>query len=90
MWDRVLADLHGRSNSVSQVDGVSHMVPACWLCGFVEEGSEKGQWLLSAFPSGRKLSPSSLDARHFSSPLYATAAFQAAIPVLELRENESE
>ena len=45
------------------------------------EGSEKGQWLLSAFLSGRKLSPSScLDARHFSFSLYATGAFQAAIP----------
>ena len=31
-----------------------------------------------------------LDARHFSSSLYNTAAFQAAIPVLELRGSESE
>ena len=53
-------------------------------------GSEMGQWPLLAFLSGRKLSPSScLDARHFSSFLYATSAFQAAILVLELRVSES-
>ena len=52
------------------------------------EGSEKGQWPLTAFLSGRKLSPSShCDARHFSSSLYATGAFQAPTLVLELREN---
>ena len=31
-----------------------------------------------------------IDARHFSVSLYATVAFQAATPVLELIENESE
>ena len=57
------------------------------LCG---EGSKKVQWLLPAFLSGRKLSLSScLDARHFSSSLYATGAFQADTPVLELRGSES-
>ena len=30
-----------------------------------------------------------LDARHFSSSLYATVAFQAAAPLLELRGSES-
>ena len=30
-----------------------------------------------------------LDARHFSSFLYATGAFQAATPLLELRGSES-
>ncbi|KAF6104168.1 hypothetical protein HJG60_011186 [Phyllostomus discolor] len=50
-----------------------------------EDSSEKGQWPLSAFLSRRKLFPSSgLDARHFSSSLCATAAFQAATLVLEL------
>ena len=54
-------------------------------------GGLKGQWPLPPFLSGRKLSPSSLfDARHFSSFPYATGAFQVAIPVLELRGNESE
>ena len=49
------------------------------LCG---EGSEKGQGPLA----GRKLSPTSLlDAGHFSS-LFATA-FQASMPVLELRRS---
>ena len=50
------------------------------------EGSEKEQWLLSTFLSGRKLSLNSrLDARHFISSLYATATM-----VLELRGSESE
>ena len=57
-----------QDNSVSQVDGVSDMATACWLCGSSCEGSEKGQWPLPAFLFGRKLSSSScLDARHFNS-----------------------
>ena len=31
-WSRVLGSHHGRSNSVSQVDGDSDMVPTCQLC----------------------------------------------------------
>ena len=54
------------------------------------EGSDKGQWPLPTFLSGRKLSPCSyFDARYFSSSLYATGAFQAATMVLELRGNKS-
>ena len=64
------------------------MAPVCQLHGSV--GSEKGQWPLPTFLSGRKLSPiSHLDARHFSSSLYATA-FQAATLVLEIRGSVSE
>ena len=56
-----------------------------------EEGSEKEQWPLPTFLSGRKLLPKSrLETRYFSSFLYATGAFQAATPVLELRWNGSE
>ena len=66
-------------NSVSQVDGVSHMAP---LASSVA---------LPTFLSGRKLSPNScLDASHFSSSLYSTGAFQAATLVLEPRGSESE
>ena len=55
------------------------------------ESSEKGQWPLLTFLSGRKLSPNScLDARHFSPSLYPTGAFQAPTLVLELRRSESE
>ena len=62
---------------------------ALWLC--VAEGSEEEQWPLPTILSGRKLSLSSHpDATHFSSFLYAPAAFQAATPVLELRESEFE
>ena len=54
------------------------------------EGSEKEQWPLPAFVSGRKLCPSShLDARNFSSSLYATGAFPAAPLVLETKGSES-
>ena len=43
------------------------------LCG---EGSEKGQWPLPVFLSGRKLSHSScLDARHFNFSFYASGTF---------------
>ena len=78
-WDGASEDLQGGANSISQVDGVSDMAPACQLCGSVQEGSEKGQWPLSAFTSVRKLSCSScLDVRHFSSSPYATGAFQVS------------
>ena len=33
MWGGVSGDLLGGSNAVSQVDGVSGMVPACQLFG---------------------------------------------------------
>ena len=80
------------ANSVSQVDVVSDMVPSCQVCGSVGgKCPGRGQWLLPAFLSGRKLSLSSyLDARHFSSSLYVTGTFQAATLVLELRGSESE
>ena len=67
------------------------MAQAYRLLALLGEGSEKGQWLLPTFLSGRKLSPTScLDARHFGSFLYVTGVFQAATLVLELRESESE
>ena len=54
------------------------------------EDSEKGQWPLPAFLSGRKLSPSSsLDDKYFISSQYGTGAFQAATLVLELRGSKS-
>ena len=50
-----------------------------------------GSVAVAAFLSARKLSPRSyLDARHFSSSLCATGAFQAATLVLELRGSECE
>ena len=61
------------------------MVPPASSVALCGEGSEKEQWPLSAFLSGRKLSPRScLHARHFSSSLYATVTFQAATLALEL------
>ena len=69
-------DLQGRSNRVSQADGVSDMhqlATSVW--------GELRQWIM---PSAR------LDARHFSFLLNTTGAFQAATLVLELRGSESE
>ena len=89
--DGASGDLQSRANSFSQVDGVSDMVPACQLCGFVGKGSEKGRWPLATFLCGRKLFPNSyLNVRHFSFSLYAIGAFQAATLMLELRGSESE
>ena len=89
--DRVSGDLQGRANSIIQVDGVSDIAPACWLCGCVGIGFRKGTVASSTFLQERKLSPSShLDARYFSSSLYAPGAFQAATLVLELRGSKSE
>ena len=69
-------DLEGGSNSVSQIDEVSDMLPACQLCG---GGSRKG---IMAFTR--------LGARHFRLSLNTAGAFQAATWVLELRGSESE
>ena len=53
------------------------MAPTCHLWGSVGKVSEKGQWPLLAFLSGRKLfSSSDLIARHFISFLYATGVFK--------------
>ena len=41
---RVSWDFQSRSNNVSQIDGISDVETACWLCG----GLEKQQWLLLA------------------------------------------
>ena len=69
-------DLQGGANSVSQVDGVSDMAPACQFCG---GGFRKGT-----------MASAHLDARHFSVCLCTTGAFQAATPVLELRGSAPE
>ena len=53
---RVSEDLQGRANRISQADGVSDIVPACWFCDSVGGGSRKGT-MVSAH----------LDARQFSS-----------------------
>ena len=75
-WGGVFGDLQGGSESVSQVDGASDMVPTCQLCG---GGFRK--WTVAS---------AHLDVRHFSFSLYITGAFQAATPVLKLRGTESE
>ena len=58
-------------NSVSQIDGVSDMAPACWLC-----------W--GGFSKGTTAT-THLDVRNFIFSQYATGARQAAKLVLELR-----
>ena len=54
-----LSDLHGRANSVSKVDGISGMIPACWLCGFVGRGLRKGTLTSACLTIGEKAVPSS-------------------------------
>ena len=72
---------------MNQVDGVSDVA----LCGSVAGGFRRGTMASACLSAREKAVPSSyLDARHFSSSLYATGAFQAAAPVLEHRGNESE
>ena len=86
-----LRDLHGGASGVSQVDGVSDVVPTSQLSGSVGRGFRKGTLASSHLSVWRTLFPRScLDARHFSSSLYASGAFQAATLVLELKGNESE
>ena len=94
-WARTLggAESLGISNvgqSVSQVDGISDMAPACWLCsrgGRVRKGT-MASFCLSVWENS--VPSSHLDARHFSSSLYATGSFQAATLMLELRGSKSD
>ena len=41
-WGRAAGNYQGGANSVSQVDGVSEMVPGCQLYGSVGGGIRKG------------------------------------------------
>ena len=67
------------------------MAPACQLCGSVGRGFTKGKMASACLSVLEKVSASScLNARYFSSSLYATGAFQAATPVpFKLRGSES-
>ena len=68
-WGRVSGDLQGRSNSVSQVVGISDMAPACQLCSSVPGG--EGGW----FSKGTMAS-AHLDARHLSFSQYVTVPYK--------------
>ena len=84
-----LRDVQDGTSSVCQVVGVSDMAPTCGSVALLEGGFRKGKCTLPTFLSERKLFPISRpDARHFSFSPYG--AFQAAIPVLELKGSESE
>ena len=48
-WGRASGNHQGGAHSMSQVDGVSDMVPTCWLCGSVGVVPEKEQWPLPHF-----------------------------------------
>ena len=81
----------GGANIVSQVDKrlkYGTCLPALWRWV-----SEKEQWPLPALLSGIKLPsplPLALIPKQFNSSPYIHAFFQAAAPVLDLRESESE
>ena len=69
-------DLQGGSHTISQVDGVSSMAPAYWVCWRRAQQRDNGLYS----PQCQTLSLS----------LHATGALQAASLVLELRGSESE
>ena len=73
---RSLWNLQGQANSFSQL-----MESQTWHS---LTGSEWGEFRKETMASAH------LDARHLSSSLHTTGAFQAATPVLELRGSESE
>ena len=64
-WVRVSGGLQSRSNSVSEVDGVSDMAPAYQLHGFMRRGPRRGT-MASAY----------LDASHLSLSQHATLAME--------------
>ena len=74
----------GGKNSVSQVDRVSGMAPACQLCGSVGGRAQKrNSGLCQHFYLG-KSGPLALTMMADTQSLYVSAA-----PVLEIRRNES-
>ena len=83
----VVSSLQERANSVASLMESQIWYPHADSVALWWGGLKKGQWPLPAFLSEIKLSSRShLDARLFSSSPYATGAFQASTPVLELRE----
>ena len=54
-WGRVSGDLQGEAKSVSHVDRVSDMAPACWLCGSVRGGFRKGTMASACFSLEEKV-----------------------------------
>ena len=74
-WDGASGDLWCGKNSVFLASLIESQIwhLSAGSVALLGEGSEKGQWRLPTFLSGRKLSASShLDARHFGFSQYAT------------------
>ena len=97
VWVGLQVRWDGISDHQSGAKGLARLLefqiwnPHAGSVALCEEESQKGQWPLPTFLSEKKLSSSShLDARQFSSSLYATGAFQASTSVLELRGSKSE
>ena len=91
MGGTVSGNLQSGANSVSQVDGVSDMVPACGLCGSVGGGFRKGTMATTPLSIWEKVVLQLLPrywTLHFL-PV-AAGAFQAATLVLEFRGSESD
>ena len=87
-WRRASGNHQGGANNVSQVDGVSDMVPSCQLCGSLGEGSEKEQWPLVALCLGESSPTSCHDSIQFF--LNVSDAFQSAVLTLYSKGSESE
>ena len=56
-WGGPLGNHQDETNSVSQVDGDSDMMPTCWLCGSLGGGLRKGTVASATLLSGRELTP---------------------------------
>ena len=87
-WGGASGNHQGRANNVSQVDGVSDMVPVCHLC----EGRvyQRKNDLCQHFCLGENcpspLAPTLIPDNFLS---FVSDAFQAAVPELELKGFES-
>ena len=78
-WGRASGNHEDGANSVSQVDGDSDMVPACWLCG--GRVQQRNNDLCQHFYLGESCPLSSHPvARKFSCSLYVSGALLELLP----------
>lgn len=88
-WGMASGSHQSGINCVSQIYGVSDMVPACELYG--ERAHQKNNGLCQHFNVGESCPASSHpNARQLISSPYIPGAFRTVVPALELRKNESE
>ena len=91
-WGRAAGNYQGGANSVSQVDGVSEMAPACWPCGSLGRAPKgiaasviTSVWGKAAPTPAFAPMPGNSVPSHMS-----LVPFSLLPPALELREGESQ